>query len=136
MPCPYFEPQQVVTEPEHVNARLPLLDEYDGSCHAAGNAFAVPPELRFRCCNHGYSRGCCGHFPADELRSSLRYNVAARTAITLDLICVEEQDYAPLRWHAIQYFIENEQISPEPSAACTRAQVVAFCRAYLKRFPD
>jgi hypothetical protein len=136
MPCPYFEPQRVATDPQYASARVPLLDEYDGLCHAVGEPLAVPSALRFQCCNHGYSRGCCGRFPESEARSGLRYNVVRRTAGALEILCVEEQHYAPLRWHSVQYFFEDERIEPELADLCTRAQVVAFCRSYLKRFSD
>lgn len=136
MPCPYFEPQRVASDPQHASARLPLLDEYDGLCHAVGAPLAIAVELRFRCCNHGYSRGCCDRFPASEVRSGLRYNVVRRTAASLEILCVEEQHYAPLRWHAVEYFFESERIEPEPADVCMRAQVLAFCRSYLKRFSD
>lgn len=135
MPCPYFEPQRVVIHPEHRNARLPLIEEYEGCCHAREALVAAPPELRLECCNQGYSRGRCGYFPAREVRSCLRYNVVRRTASTLDILCIEEQNYAPLRWHAVQYIFEKQQLAPELQDACTRAQILAFCRSYLARFP-
>jgi hypothetical protein len=134
MPCPYFEPKQVATDPQHRGARLPLLDEYDGLCHATGDVLGVPSDVRFRCCNHGYSRGGCDRFPRDESRSGLRYNVVRRTGTALEIVCVEEQQYAPLHWYSIQYFLDSERIEPQLSDTCIRAQVLAFCRSYLKRF--
>jgi len=41
MACPYFEPQHVNASPEHAAARMPLIDEYDGLCRAAGALFVV-----------------------------------------------------------------------------------------------
>ena len=134
MPCPYFEPTRVATDPQHPGARLPLLVEYDGLCHATGQPLETPSAVRFRCCNHGYSLGCCERFPADEVRSGLRYNVVRRTGATLEIICVEEQQYAPLRWYSIQYSLESERIEPELTDLCIRAQVLAFCRSYIRRF--
>ena len=136
MPCPYFEPQQATHQPQHASARLPLLDEYDGLCHATEEAAAVPGDVRFRCCNHGYSRGFCQRLPALENLSGLRYSILRRTDALLEVLCIEEQDYAPLRWHSIQYFFEGGRIEPEPLNLCIRAQVLAFCRSYLKRFVD
>jgi hypothetical protein len=131
MPCPYFEPRNIV-EPRRPNARLPLIDEYDGLCHADSAPVEAPVEVRFRYCNHGYSRGCCERFPSVETRSSLRYTVVRHTGSALDLICIEEQNYTPLRWRALQYLLESECLEPEIDDACMRAQAVAFCRSYLK----
>lgn len=136
MPCPYFEPQNVSRDPRQANARLPLIDEYNGFCRAAPEPFAAPEELRFRCCNHGYSRGSCPHFPANESRSSIRYSVVRRTAATLEIICIEEQNYAPLRWHNLQYCLATGLLEPNLNDASMQAQAVAFCRSYLQHFSD
>lgn len=134
MPCPYFEPQRVLIHPEHLRARLPLIEEYEGMCHAHGEPFAAPASLRFQCCNHGYSRGCCEHFPVDHGRSCLRYSVLGCTPTALDLICVEEEGYAPVRWHAFQYILATGRLDPDPCEIPMRAQALAFCRSYLARF--
>ena len=136
MPCPYFEPDQVIPHPEHSNARLPLIDEYQGRCRASDIPIPAPPALRFQYCNQGNSRGCCDLFPVHEARSALRYTVARRTETTLEVVCVEEKDYAPLRWYPVQYFFENELLAPDIPDLCTRAQVLGFCRSYLARFSD
>jgi hypothetical protein len=135
MPCPYFEPHTVVAHPKHSNARLPLLDEYDGLCRAIPVVESVPAERRFTSCNQGYSRGCCEHFPAAEPRSALRYSVISYSAAVLQILCIEEQNYAPLRWHPAQYFPNTGRLEPEISDLCMRAQILAFCRSYLERFP-
>jgi len=134
MPCPYFEPRNIAVHRQHDNARLPLIDEYEGLCHAASEPIDAPAELRFRCCNHGYSRGCCERFPSAEPRSSLRYDVVRHTESTLDLVCIEEQNYAPLAWRPVQYFLATERLEPELRNVCMQAQVTAFCRSYVKRF--
>jgi hypothetical protein len=134
MPCPYFAPNNIVTRSQNVNARLPLIDEYEGSCHASPEPIEAPAELRFRCCNHGYSRGCCERLPSGDARSSLRYDVMRQTQSTLDLLCIEEQNYAPLRWRTIHYFLATERLEPELDDACAQAQAIAFCRSYLRRF--
>lgn len=135
MPCPYFEPQRVVAHPQHARARLPLIEEYEGACHAGPEPFAAPEDLRFRCCNHGYSRGTCGHFPEGELRSGMRYDVLSRSSEALQLLWIEEQAFAPVRWQAISYLIASEQLQPEIADCCVRAQLLAFCRSYVRRFP-
>lgn len=135
MPCLYFEPQRIADHPRHSNARLPLIDEYDGCCRAAPEPIAVPAERRFGCCNHGYSRGCCQYFPAAETRSSFRYTVLREAGGVLDLLCIEEQNYAPVRWHPTQYVAATDQLQPELADACMRAQALAFCRSFIGRFP-
>ena len=136
MPCPFFEPRALATAPEHRSARLPLFDEYDGDCRSASEAFPVPPPQRFRYCNHGYSRHSCEHFPAAETRSSFRYAVIRHSSAALEIVCIEEQDYAPLRWHPAQYSPATGQFEPELADLCMRAQALAFCRSYLERFPS
>lgn len=134
MPCPYFEPQNVVAQRENANGRLPLIDEYDGLCRAGSEPIEAPAELRFRCCNHGYSKGCCERFPSGDARSSLRYHVVKQTQSGLELICIEEQNYAPLAWRTVRYFLAGERLEPQPNDDCMQAQAIALCRSYLKRF--
>jgi len=135
MACPYFEPQHVNASPEHAAARMPLIDEYDGLCRAASAPFPVPGQLRFRCCNHGNSRRTCAHFPADEMRSALRYEIIGRTAAALELLLVEERDYAPYAWQTIRYFVAGELLDPEIADVAKQAQIRAFCRSFLEHFP-
>jgi hypothetical protein len=135
MPCPYFEPLAVASAPRHTNARLPLIHEYDGLCRARPEPLGVAPQHRFCCCNHGYSLGCCEHFPAADTRSSFRYTVLRHAAAALEILCIEEQNYAPVRWQATRYSLENGLLEPEVADTCMRAQVLAFCRSYLQRFP-
>lgn len=134
MPCPFFAPRHIVAQPQNVNARLPLIDEYDGWCRAGSEPIEAPVNLRFRCCNHGYSKGSCERFPSGEARSSVRYDVVRQSQSSLELVCIEEQNYAPLRWHTMQYFLGSERLEPEFDDHCTQAQALAFCRSYLSRF--
>lgn len=135
MPCPYFEPQRVASDPLYAIARLPLIDEYDGVCHARTELIGVPAALRFRCCNHGYSRGGCERVPAGDVRSCARYNVIRRSEAALDVLCLEEQNYAPVRWQRVEYSIANDRLTLELTDVCLAAQLLAFCRSYVKRFP-
>jgi len=135
MPCPYFEPQQVVAEPTHLNARLPLIDEFDGLCRAASEPLPVPQASRLRLCNHGNARGQCAQFPADEKRTSIRFDVLRRSASNLEILYVEESLYAPLAWRPLTFLIGSERLDPDPQDACQRAQLLAFCRSYLRRYP-
>ncbi len=134
MPCPLFEPVRAISHPQRSNARLPLIEEHDGVCHAASYPFAVPSDLRFRCCNHGYSANACQHLPAEEKRSALRYSVVTHTGDVLEVICVEEKDYAPVKWVRMQYVITTGLLEPRIEDACMKAQALAFCQSYLRRF--
>ena len=136
MPCPYFEPLRIAEHPKHSNARLPLIDEYDGFCRATPDPISVPAERRFTCCNHGYSRGCCEHFPVSDGRSSFRYTVLKQSGTALDLLCIEEQNYTPVRWQATQYMPATGALEPEIDEACMRAQALAIARSYVARFPQ
>jgi hypothetical protein len=136
MPCPYFEPLQPASDPQYPWARLPLLEEYDGLCRALAEPIPVPSANRFRCCNHGYSKGCCSFFPHHELRSCSRYDVVLRTEDMLELVCLEEKDHTPSSWHVARFFHATGRIEPEIEDRCKRSQILAFCRSYLSRFPQ
>jgi hypothetical protein len=136
MPCRFFEPQRVAADARHPRTRLPLIDEYDGFCHAAPERVAVPEELRFRSCNHGYSRGTCAHFPESQALSGFRYTVLRCDAVALEILCVEERDYAPARWFPVRFLIAEQRLDTDTYDACVRAQAMAFCRSYLARFSD
>jgi hypothetical protein len=136
MPCPYFEPQTAAETAPDRGARLPLIREYDGLCRADSSAVPAPEAMRFQGCNHGYSRGLCERFPIAEQRSCLRYHLIRRTPSALDVLCVEEQDYAPVRWYEVKYLIVESRIEPEMGDACIRAQILALCRGYLERFAE
>jgi hypothetical protein len=134
MPCPYFEPQRVVASAQHTSARLPLIQEHEGLCRASPEPVEAPAALRFRYCNHGYSRGACQHFPPHEIRSALRYQLLGQTESELEVLIIEEQDYAPAAWRIVKYSMGSELVTPEMLDLCLQAQVVAFCRICLNRF--
>jgi len=122
-------------QPTHFNARLPLIDEFDGVCRALPEAFPVPSAARLRLCNHGNAHGQCVHFPVQDKRSSFRFEILRRSAADLDLLFVEEALYAPFSWRRLAFLIDSERLEPDPPDPCQRAQLLAFCRSYLRRFP-
>jgi hypothetical protein len=136
MPCPYFEPRQLLLERTQPNARLPLIDEYDGVCRAAeGEPKAVDAAHRMRLCNHGNARGLCGHFPAEEERSCFRFDVLRQSVAHLDVLFIAETFYAPTAWRRLAFHIDGERLDPDPADPCERAQMIAFCRSYLQHHP-
>lgn len=134
MACPFFEPSHVISNPRHPSARLPLIDEYDGLCHAATTPIQAPGERRFECCNRGYPYPQCSLFPMGDGPHCLRYSILEQSACAVRLVLIEERDYSPLAWRTVQYSITTEELMPEVVDACARAQVIAFCRSFLKRF--
>ncbi|HLH03098.1 MAG TPA: hypothetical protein VKX25_10030 [Bryobacteraceae bacterium] len=134
MACPFFEPREVVSRPEYPGARLPLLEEYDGLCHATSEPLPAPAELRFRCCNHGYSSGCCPHLPVAQSGSAVRFDVLSRTPETITLLYVQEHDHTPLRWRNFCYSIAAQRFDSEFADECAEAQARAFCASFLRRF--
>jgi hypothetical protein len=61
----------------------------------------------------------------------MRYSVTSHSAASVEVLCIEEAGYAPVTWSRLQYSIEDGAISPDPSSACLRAQVTAFCKSFL-----
>ncbi len=122
-----------MAQPTLPNARLPLIDEYDGVCLASGCAVEAASRLRF--CNHGNARGACAHFPIDEQRSSFRFEVLRRSVAHLDLLFITETSYAPSAWRRLEFLVDGEALNPVPEDACERAQMLAFCRSYLLHHP-
>ena len=136
MPCPYFEPQQVVRHPACSHARLPLIEEYEGVCQANGEPRAAQESKRLACCNHGNARGRCDRFPPAEIRSALNYHLVRRTPTELQVLLIEEDHHTPVYWQSVSFFLEGERLDPAIDDLCKRAQVLAFCRSFLKRFPE
>jgi hypothetical protein len=138
MPCPYFEPQQIARNGQDLQGRLPLFDEYDGWCCAHSPAQPVPAAFRFSGCNHGHADNGCTAFPAEEGRRHRRFHPVGKTkenGSTLEVLVLEIENYAPLRSYSVLYSTTDEHLEPEGQDRCERAQILAFCRSYLRRFP-
>ena len=134
MPCPLFEPVLPNKRPEHPDARIPLIEEYDGLCHATDQPSDVPADMRFRCCNHGYARQTCPRFPLHESRSSFRFDLAARAEGELKVLCIEESSHAPTAWQVMRYERSSGVINSDSNDPCQRAQARAFCQSFLRRY--
>jgi hypothetical protein len=92
----------------------------------------VPADKRFHCCNHGYSRGVCERFPAEERRSAIRFHLVAHCPESIDVLCIEECGYAPLQSFALRSDIGSGRVDGA-SDLCLQAQAAAFCRSYAER---
>ncbi|MDQ2774799.1 MAG: hypothetical protein M3Y57_07735 [Acidobacteriota bacterium] len=114
-----------------MNARLPLIVEYSGVCHAPpGAPIPAPADMRFAC-NHGYSHEKCAHFPLETLVSALRFSILGQNEEMLHFMCIEESGYAPIRWHTLRYVAATDVLEPLVTGKCINAQALAFCRSYL-----
>jgi|GEM_PF-1896182 len=137
MPCPLFEPQRRVSPASEGTARLPLIFEFEGLCHAGNQS--IDALHSFRYCYHGNAEGHCDNLPGSPLSgsalpSSLRFDVTARTESMLSVLVVQERNYWPLAWSRVEFLIEDGRIMPEIEDVCRRAQVFHFCRSYLEKF--
>jgi hypothetical protein len=136
MPCPCFEPQRAITQRTQRNVRLPLIDAYEGQCHAPERPGVPSGDVLFRFCNQGYSRGFCSYFPSGETRSALRYSIQGRSDTVLDVICIEESDHSPVRWFPLKYSLDTDALQPDPADICIATQARAFCRGYLRHLAN
>jgi hypothetical protein len=135
MPCPAFHPTREVNERTRTGGRFPLINEYDGVCKVDGTPYTPDRDTLFRCCNHGYSGGACPRIPSEAAHSSLRYSILVRGKDSLQVMCVEETDYEPRKWHTFEYVVETAEVKCDALTDCMRAQAAAFCLAYVRRFP-
>ncbi len=145
MSCPFFEPLAVAALPERIpseqgfkqtNGRLPLIEEYDGLCHAAsaGPSLPVPTELRRTCCNMGNSNGACSLCPEKFWERSIRFTVSSRSQNTLDVLCIEEERFAPVQLHRLSFSVGDSELIADGPGVTISAQALAFCKSYLARF--
>lgn len=134
MPCLHFEPTRPVDQPLHDRSRLPLIEEYDGQCHALPGAVAAVGEMRWQCCNQGYSLGRCAQFPAGGFGGALRYSVTSRTEDLLEVVWIEERDHAPFRHGGLHFTISTASLVETGLDAILAAQALAYCQSYVKRY--
>lgn len=130
MPCPFFEPLRIVSSAELRNARLPLIEEYAGRCLNLPEAAAEACGYH---CNHGYALGGCRHFPTGGRNSANRYSLLSRNGEELDLLFINEEDYAPAATRMLHYSIGANELLEHDVDPAIAAQAAAFCRSYLKR---
>jgi hypothetical protein len=129
MPCPFFEPVQIVASTELRNARLPLIEEYAGRCLN----FPDAEEARGYHCNHGYALGVCEHFPATGKNGANRYSLLDRNGEQLNVLLVNEEEYAPAGTRLLHFSIGANELLEHDLDPAIAAQAAAFCRSYLSR---
>ena len=79
---------------ENPPARSPLGRLFRGECRALPYVHKTEAE----CCNFGYARGLCPHFPDEAEADCVRLNIGASE----NVIWVLEKNYAPLRSGSLQ----------------------------------
>jgi hypothetical protein len=104
-------------------------------CQADEQPYTPDRDTLFRCCNHGYSHGACSRIPPEVAQSSVRYTILGRRGTSLQVMCVEEMNYEPHRWHKFEYSVDTAEVNCDALTECMRAQARAFCLAYIRRFP-
>jgi hypothetical protein len=132
MPCPLFEPKRKADPALDSGARLPLVYEFEGICHAGENI--MDAAHRFHYCNRGYAKGNCLNFPTAISLSALRFDVTGRTPSILSVLVIEEENHWPRAWTRFSFSIQDGHLEPEIADVCRRAQVFQFCLSYLEKF--
>jgi hypothetical protein len=130
MACPFFNPQEPFSWQAWPNPpRLPLGDPYAGVCAASE---ADVPEGRLRsCCNTGYARGACPHFPGGDAPDAIRFGILERNGGLATIRYVVERDHHPFD-HGTLQLRENEP--PEPgNEKLVERQAKAFLHSYVRR---
>ncbi len=135
MPCPFFEPRSIAQPATYPNARLPLIDEYDGGCHLLDSE-PIDHSVRLRGCNLGNADAVCRRFCGSiDRKPILRFSVQGQQTGRLQVTVIEEQDHTPQRWQLIEFRPTERAFEPELADVCQRAQLLAFCSSYLARSP-
>src|SRR5437879_1683236 len=132
MPCPYFHPAGQLAWP---NApRLPLGDAYTGLCQAEPGS-AIDPGLAALkdCCNLGYARGRCAHFPAGDGPDAVRFTVAREADGLIRIDWVREKDHHPFDHGPLEYSVANRSFTAADADEAVRQQAHASIESYLRR---
>lgn len=119
-----------MTSTELRNARLPLIEDYAGRCL---NVPESKEEAQGYQCNHGYARGLCERFPANEKNGAKRYSLLGRDGEQLNVLLINEEEYAPAGTRLLHFSISTNELLERDLDTATAAQAVAFCRSYLSK---
>lgn len=78
----------------NITPRLPLGRLFSGECRADGES--IPSlELLRDCCNFGYARGVCPHFPDSAEADAVRFSALRSPGDTARVHWVMEKDHWP-----------------------------------------
>jgi hypothetical protein len=122
MACPFFRPLRPI---EWSSGRAPLGAMFEGECERNGTAEA-------RCCNFGYARGLCSHFPDGSAADSVRFSVAGNTDGIVRIVWILEKDHSPVEHGFLEYTESTGAFVAEP-AGVLAFQARVFIENYLRR---
>ena len=128
MACPFFNPTEAFSWKAWPNPpRMPLGDPYAGVCTAQEGP--APDERLRTCCNTGYARGACPHFPGGDAPDAVRFGIAGRKGGVATIRYVVERDHHPFD----DGTIELEEKAHGDDAKLLERQARAFLDSYLRR---
>ena len=134
MACPYFYPvARLETNRWAVPPRLPLGDAYSGECRAEEASFQPDETMLQQCCNLGYGRGRCQHFPNCAEADAVRFHVAGETEAWIRIQYIVEKDCWPVLYGTTVFSIVTREFSAALPDEILRRQASAFIESYRRR---
>ena len=135
MSCPYFDPVEPRSNGSGSrHAMLPLGDSWSGICRAIPHQPFQPDAASLQsCCNLGYAKGTCAHFPDRPGPDAVRFTVVENTGASLRLYYVLERDHEPFAHGPLEYCLQTRTLEPAPIGDLTGRQLRAYVEAYLRR---
>ena len=131
MPCPWFWPTRPLEEGRWaVPPRVPLIDPWQGECHA-GADWAIPDEETVRArCNCGYAAGACSRF-VEGRGDAVRFHVLEHSPASFRILYCYERECWPQQRGVIEYDAVDGRAACEDELL--GRQVEAFASAYRRR---
>jgi len=133
MACPYFIPTEMFADRvEGCRVRPPLGGLYRGSCVADGIKTEPPDaDTLNSCCNFGYARSVCSHFPDSPGADAVRFSVAKDNGRRVGILYTTEQDHRPERYGRMEFDREGESWSGIEAGTVLYDQAQAYLKSYL-----
>ncbi len=85
------------------------------------------------CCNFGYARGQCPHFPTAEGPDAVRFGIASDREGAIRLHYVVERDHHPFSYTTIEYETASGHLRGENLAALAAEQARCYVGHYLRK---
>jgi hypothetical protein len=133
MACPYFYPVERLEESAwRKHPRLPLGDPYAGVCRADAMHEWAPDEATLKeCCNVGYARERCPHFPRDGNPDAFRFSVVSDEGGRLKIFYIAEWGHAPADHGTFEY--AGGKLLNGHAGETLAKQARAYAESYLRR---
>jgi hypothetical protein len=138
MACPYFYPLKRFPESAwRKHPRLPLGDPYTGVCRVHPLREWLPGQEALRdCCNVGYARHRCPHFPRGAGADAFRFSVTGDADGVVQVFYVAERDRCPVEQGALEFSVEAGQFRGGDTGETLQKQARAYVESYLRRKHD